>query len=233
MVVFALAPSFVAVCAAGALAGVAWINVVACVNVSAQLALPDWMRGRGLALYQMAVFGGMGLGSVAWGQVAQVVGIADALLAAAATAIVAMLLTWRWRLAHGSDLDFSPSVTPWPEPMIAAPVDHDRGPVLVTVEYCIDHGDAAAFLKAMGDLRGSRRRGGAYAWGIFEDAAAPGRYLEYFMVESWLEHLRQHERVTTDDRRLQDLAVAYHTGSSRPRVHHYLAPTPFAGDHQV
>lgn len=223
MLVFALVPSFVAVLAAAVLAGIAWINVVASVNVSAQLALPDWIRGRGLALYQMAVFGGMGVGSVIWGQVAQSIGTPQALMIAAGSIIVAMGLTWRWRLQTGKSLDFSPG-TPWPEPMIACPIAHDRGPVLVTVEYRIDPDDAVAFLVAMRDLRGSRRRSGAYAWGVFEDAAAAGCYLEYFMVESWLEHLRQHERITADDRRLQDAVIRYHTGSTRPRVHHYLAP---------
>ena len=149
---------------------------------------------------------------------------------AAGSAVAAMVLTWRWTLRAGSGLDLSPA-TPWPEPMIACSIAHDRGPVLVTVEYRIDPADAVPFLAAMYVLRGSRRRGGAYAWGIFEDAAAPGRYLEYFMVESWLEHLRQHERITADDRRLQDAALRYHTGGARPRVHHYLAPpTAVFGD---
>ena len=49
-----------------------------------------------------------------------------------------------------------------------------------------------------------RRRDGAYAWDIFEDTASPGRMVETFLVESWMEHLRQHERVTNADRVLQE-----------------------------
>jgi len=52
----------------------------------------------------------------------------------------------------------------------------------------------------------------------------PGRYLEYFMEESWLEHLRHHERVTESDRIAQELVHAHHLDEDRPRVSHFLAP---------
>src|SRR5258708_24892316 len=77
--------------------------------------------------------------------------------------------------------------------------DPDRGPVLVTVEYSIDPVDAAEFIAAMREMRRIRRRDGAVRWGLFEDAAKPGRYLESFLVQSWGEHLRQHERITVSD----------------------------------
>ena len=73
-------------------------------------------------------------------------------------------------------------------------------------------------------LRRARRRTGALAWGLFEDAADRGRYVEYFIVESWLDHLRQHERVTISDRRLQDAAHAFHVGTKPPVVSHLVAP---------
>lgn len=228
VVVFALAPSLTLVAAAGVLAGIAWISAVTSLNVSAQLAVPDWMRGRGMALYQMAIFGSMGIGSVVWGRLGEEVGTANAMLIAAAGALAALVLTWRWKLHAGRPLDLSPA-TPWPEPMVAQPIPHDRGPVLVTIEYVVSADDVPAFLVAMCDLKGSRRRGGGYAWGIFEDAAHPGQFIEYFIVESWLEHLRQHERVTADDRRLREAAERFHQGDGRPRVKHYLAPV-WGGD---
>lgn len=220
LVGFALAPSLPVVAAVGVLAGVAWILVVPSLNVSAQLSVPEWMRGRGLALFQMSMFGSMGGGSAVWGRLAEVVGTHHALLIAAAGALVAMAATWRWSLQR-ADVDLSPA-TPWPEPLVSAPVSHDRGPVLVTVEYRVDPADADAFLAAMEGLRGSRRRGGAYAWGVFEDAAAAGRYLECFVVESWLDHLRQHARVTAGDQALQDAVRRYHRGETRPPVVHWL-----------
>ena len=60
-------------------------------------------------------------------------------------------------------------------------------------------------------------------WGLFEDAARPGRFIESFMVESWAEHLRQHERSTMTDRRQEEKAVAFHRGDGLPAVTHWLA----------
>ena len=92
----------------------------------------------------------------------------------------------------------------WPAPVLSQEIEHDEGPVLVTVEYRVVAQHRAAFLHAIEHLAAERRRDGAYAWGIFDDTAQPGRYLETFLVESWLEHLRQHERVTNADRVLEE-----------------------------
>jgi hypothetical protein len=67
--------------------------------------------------------------------------------------------------------------------------------VLVTIEYRVATHNRTAFLNTLAPLGRERKRDGAYAWGVFEDLAQPGVYLETFMLESWLEHLRQHERV--------------------------------------
>src|SRR6516162_9891184 len=109
-------------------------------------------------------------------------------------------LTWRWKLQAGADVDYTPSMH-WPEPIMTHEVKRDRGPVLVTVEYRIDPRER--FLAAMDELGYERRRNGAYGWGVFEDSANEGRMVETFLVESWLEHLRQRERATRVDRALQ------------------------------
>ena len=71
--------------------------------------------------------------------------------------------------------------------------------------------------------QGIRRRDGAIRWGVFQDAATPGRHLESFLVDSWAEHLRQHERVTLADREIEDRVKRYHRGPEPPRVNHFLA----------
>jgi hypothetical protein len=110
----------------------------------------------------------------------------------------------------------------WPPPVITHEVEQDRGPVLVTVEYRVTSTDREAFLVALERLGHERRRDGAYAWGVFEDAAETGRFLETFLVESWVEHLRQHERVTNADRVLQDAVNRYHLEGA-PKVTHLVA----------
>lgn len=71
-------------------------------------------------------------------------------------------------------------------------------------------------------LREARLRDGALDWHLLGDVSSLTRHVEYFMVESWLEHLRQHERVTLADKELQDQVNSFHTGAEPPRVSHFL-----------
>ena len=188
--------------AASVIAGVCWIAVLSNLNVSAQLALPEWVRGRGLAVYVTVFSGALTLGSALWGQMARIGGVSMAHFLAAAGTLLAIPMTWRWKLQTGAEVDLTPSMH-WPTPVLSQHIENDAGPVLVTVEYRIKYGNREAFLRALNLLSHERGRDGAYAWGLFEDAAQPGRFLETFLVESWLEHLRQHKRVTNADRVLQ------------------------------
>jgi hypothetical protein len=206
---------------ASLIAGASWIAALATMSVSAQVALPDWVRGRGLALYTTVFFGCLALGSAAWGEIAGLVGLPDAHFLAAAGAVAAVALTWRWKLQTGAGIDLTPSMH-WPAPLTAQTIEHDRGPVLVTVEYHIRPQDREAFLDILAGLEHGRRRDGAYAWGVFEDAAEEGRILETFLVESWMEHLRQHERVTNADRLVQE-AVQQFNLAGPPKVTHFIA----------
>jgi MFS family permease len=224
MVLFGLARNSATALAASIIAGASWIAVISSVNVSAQVALPDWVRGRGLAIFVTAMFGALTLGSAMWGQVAVMVGLPAAHFLAAAGAFVAIPLTWRWKLQTGAAMDLTPSMH-WPAPILTHEVEQDRGPVLVTVEYRIDPRNREPFLAALKKLGRGRRRDGAYAWGVFEDAAEEGRIVETFLVESWLEHLRQHERVTNADRVFQDTINRFSIEGT-PKVTHLIAADP-------
>lgn len=184
------------------LAGVAWIAVLACLNVAAQTALPDWVRGRGLALYVTVFFGTMTLGSLVWGAVASRAGLPLAHFIAAAGSIAVLPLLHGWKLQCTADFDLTPSAH-WPSPVMAIEVPNDAGPVMVTVEYDVPLENRAAFTDAIYEFSRERKRDGAYAWDIFRDTANEERYIETFLVDSWVEHLRQHERVTKADRVLE------------------------------
>jgi hypothetical protein len=175
-------------------------------------------------MFVTVFFGALTVGSALWGQLAAMIGLPATHLAAAAGAIVAIPLTWRWKLQTGAGVDLTPSMH-WPAPIVAHEIEHDRGPVLVTVEYRIDPRDREPFLAALESLCYQRRRDGAYSWGIFEDAAEPGRMVETFLIDSWLEHLRQHERVTNADRALQDIVRRFQT-TGEPKVAHLIASEP-------
>jgi MFS family permease len=221
MVLFGIARDPATGLAASVLAGASWIAVLSSLNVSAQVALPEWVRGRGLSMFVTIFFGSLALGSAIWGQVAGMAGLPAAHFMAAVGALLAIPLTWRWKLQTGAGLDLTPSMH-WPAPIVTHEVEKDRGPVLVTIEYRINPPDREAFLAALETLGRQRRRDGAYAWGVFEDAAVEGRMVETFLVDSWLEHLRQHERVTNADRVMQDAVHRFNTAGS-PVVTHLIA----------
>jgi MFS family permease len=203
------------------IAGATWIAAVASLNVSAQVALPEWVRGRGLAMYVTVMFGALTLGSAIWGQLAVIAGVPAALLVAGAGAAIAIPLTWRWKLQTGANVDFSPSMH-WPDPVTTHAVEADRGPVLVTIEYRIDPKNRIPFLHAIGQNSRERRRDGAYDWGIFEDPADDGRFIETFLTDSWLEHLRLHRRVTKADRISEQAVRRFQIGDG-PKTTHLIS----------
>ena len=223
-VLFAFARDPVTVVVASICAGLSWIVAVSSLNISAQLALPEWVRGRGLALYATAMFGSLSLGGLIWGEVAALASVPTALLGAAAGAVLALFLTRHQRLQSGPGVDFTPAMH-WPAPLTLSPVEDDRGPVLVTVEYQIDPQDTAAFLRALYVYGRERRRDGASEWGVFEDPSRHGRFVEVFMSDSWMEHLRQHQRVTRTDRILEDAVRRFQIGGD-PKTTHLVAARP-------
>jgi MFS family permease len=223
-VLFAIAHDPVVAIAASLIAGASWIAAVASLNVSAQVALPEWVRGRGLAMYVTVMFGALTVGSALWGEIAAVAGLPAALIVAAIGASIAIPLTWRWKLQTGVNVDLSPSMH-WPDPVTTWAIEPDRGPVLVTVEYHIDPKRRDEFLRALAEYSGARRRDGAYDWGIFEDPAEAGRFIESFRTDSWLEHLRQHKRVTMADR-LQEQTVRKFQLGDGPKTTHLIGAQP-------
>ena len=202
--------------------GVAWISILSALQVAAQMTLPAWVRARGLAAFVMVFMGGMALGSILWGQVAARVGIPATLTIAALGMAGAIGLTWRFKLGRHEVLDFTPS-SHWPAPVLAELPEPDSGPVLVTIEYRVQPDKRAEFVAAMQSVREMRRRNGAYFWELFHDSADPSRFNECFMDESWVEHLRQHERVSVADREIQQRAKAFMVEGTATKSSHWLA----------
>src|SRR5258706_9930588 len=202
--------------------GMAWIAILSALQVSAQLTLPEWVRARGLAAFVVVFMGGMFLGSVLWGQLATAIGIPAALTSAAAGMLVAVGLTWRFKLGRHQVLDFTPSLA-WAPPVLAENPEPDSGPVMVTIEYRVEPVKRADFVAAMQDVREMRRRNGAYFWELWHNSADPAHFVETFMDESWIEHLRQHERVSVADREVQERAKQYLVAGYEVKSKHWLA----------
>jgi MFS family permease len=221
MLALSLATNVVEACAIMAVSGAAWTMTMSLLNVAAQLSVPGWVQGRALSCYQMVLQGAMAGGSALWGFAASALGVRESLLFAAATIVIGLSAMIRFRLAGDDELALEPA--PRAVPQLSGEINPDSGPVMVTVEYLIEPDRAVEFEHAMKPLRQIRLRDGAIFWGLFFDTAQPGRFLEYFLVESWVEHLRQHERAVLADLEVEQNARSFHIGTSSPVVAHLVS----------
>ncbi len=209
--------NFYVVCALMLLVGIASLSAMVSFSVSAQTAVPTWVRARALSVHLLVFQGCMTLGSLFWGAVAQSTSITVALTSAGVGLIVAVALTARYRLRCAEKLDLRSSLH-WDQPTNAFEPCPNDGPVLISLEYRIDPANAEEFTKAIQALSQIRRRDGAIRWGLYQDLSDPGRFLETQIVESWAEHKRQFERVTNSDRLIEERVRAFHIGEKPPKV---------------
>ena len=205
--------------------GGAWIAVLSSLNSGLQLALPNWVRARGLAYYLVVFQGAQAVAGVVWGAVADRSTATTALLAAAAVLAVGAVVGLRSPMPDTSRLDRSLSAH-WPAPQLTVAPDATDGPVLVTLTYRVADANAVPFAEAMHHVGRSRRRTGALRWELFRDGGDPTRFVESYLVGTWAEHVRQHEtRLTGADRRFEQDALRFADGE--PEVTH-LFPPPVA-----
>jgi MFS family permease len=182
--------------------GAAWITFLSLFNVQVLNQAPDWVRARVLAVSMLVFQGAVAAGSAAWGSAAAKIGIGHALLWAGAGTIATTALASFFPLPE-KGVDLSPW-NHWRMPAAEFEESEEVGPVLVTVEYQVDPDHADEFLRTIHEYGRVRRRDGASRWGICRDIEAPDRYLETFVVGSWAEHVRQHDRFTRADSQIED-----------------------------
>ncbi len=190
------------------IAGGAWIIVVTVMFMSMQVSLPEWVRGRGLAVFLTVYFGALTFGSAVWGGVASRFGIPSALYVSAICMFVGMVLSWGWKLQTSATADLTPALH-WNKPAFADQMRGQHGPILITVEYLIDLKDREPFLELMQEIGRERRRDGAFAWNVFEDPSKSGRVVETALLQSYLEFEYARARITKADQLMQEQALAF------------------------
>ena len=198
--------------------GVAWTIFMSVFNTLIQRLAPDWVRARVLAVYLFVFQGSMALGSVLWGVSAERATLEKALLASALGIAACLFLRLPFPLPEPSEtLD---AWNHWPKPTMFEEPEPDEGPVLVTIEYTIDLDKAEEFLEAIHKYQRIRRRDGATRWGVYDDSESAGVYIETFLVDSWAEHQRQHDRFTVADRPVEEQVFRYVL--SPVRIRHFI-----------
>jgi MFS family permease/quinol monooxygenase YgiN len=218
--ILAWVPYFSVWCVVFFLGGAAWLCCLATLNAIAQTAVPRWVEARALAIYLLMFFGGMAAGGVLWGILADHLGTSWALTASAASALAEFVVAFVYRLPSDERAGLDPS-RHWAEVTAAPGIEMEHGPVMVTVDYRIDPERRSDFLDAIQPLRQARLRDGAVAWELYQDATDPGLYVETFLDETWVAHLRHHERVTEADRIIEDRVKALL--QVQPLVRHLVA----------
>ena len=190
------------------ISGAASIVALTTFFVSAQVSLPQWVRGRGLAIFLTVFFGALTLGSAVWGEVATAKGVPFALYCAGVGTLIGLALTWAWKLQTSEAQDLTPSMS-WRAPSFANRVADDEGPILGIIEYLIDPSESSAFLAVMQDISLERKRDGAYAWHVFEDPNSQGKMVETFLIHSLLELRYREARVTKADEMIENRAAQF------------------------
>ena len=200
------------------LSGVALLATANTLGVAAQMALPNWVRARGMSIYQMSIMGSTAIGSALWGKLASLTSVQTSMAIAAISGITALLIVQRLNPDRDIEEDLSPSHAFTP-PAHSQP---EQGRVVVTIEYLIDPAKTEAFRELMQLSRRSRLRQGALHWQLLHSMSQPERFIEQITDESWTEHLRRFERVTADDVALRDRKLAFHKGKEPPVVHRFF-----------
>ncbi|HNS28675.1 MAG TPA: MFS transporter [Steroidobacteraceae bacterium] len=219
-----LATTILALVAAGA----AWVITLSTLNTSVQVSSPRWVVGRSVAIYQMVTFGGLAIGSWAWGEIAHTSGLRYSLIGAGC-GMLASIALGRWlRTPQAESLDLESLRVDIPATPPKVDIVPQSGPVVINVEYRVAAEDRLAFEAAMIELQRVRRRDGARGWTLLRNMDDPEVWIERFHSPTWVAHLRRRLRLTKADRDIEERVRRYHRGDGAPRVIRYLERPPTA-----
>lgn len=203
------------------MAGAAWLTDISSINSGVQTNIPAWVRARATAVNILINCASIGIGSFLWGLIASIAGTSISLLIAALILLLSSPLYLYFGLRWEEHIDVSQlQRKPRAEPK---DIKINQGPVLVTVEYRIDPGKQSDFLHAVHKLRRLRLRDGAIQWGIFRDITDTSRHIEFFLVKSWVDHLRLHARITVADMEIEEFVSSFHIAETAPFVNHFIS----------
>ncbi|MFZ1469288.1 MAG: MFS transporter [Paracoccaceae bacterium] len=202
-------------------AGACWVLALSLFNVTVQLSSPRWVVGRMLSFYQMATFGGMALGSWAWGAAAGAFGISGALQMSGIALLIGAIIGLRAAMPQFGAVDLDP-LDQFKEPSLRLDLRGRSGPIMVMIDYVIEPEDIPEFLSVMADRRRIRRRDGARQWVLLRDLEHADRWTESYHVSTWDDYLRHNMRRTKADAEVSSHLMTLHRGTWPPQVHRMI-----------
>ena len=214
---------FTILCVIMGIGGIAYITILSKFYTIGIKSAPKWIGARVLAVYLLILNGGLAVGSVIWGTMANTFGIQITLSVASLALGVSILAKKRYNTTLLDDLDFTPASDHWslPAELLIDPPQSDNQ-ALITIDYKIDPKLSDEFEQNVRELGRILKSEGMAYWELYQDTADIGHYIEIRIADTWTEHMRQHERVTKNVQAVEDKIRLLLKDGPKPIVAHYI-----------
>lgn len=230
IVIFAMGfiQEFIILCIVMALGGAAYITILSTFYTIGIKSAPKWIGARVLAIYLLVLNGGLVIGSVLWGTVANVFGIQITFLVASLALAATIIAKKRYSSSLLDDLDFTPVSDHWSLPPQSSvdPSQHENQ-ALITIEYKnIDPNLSNKFEHNIHELGRLLKSEGMAYWELFQDPADSSHYIEIRIADTWTDHMRQHEYVSKNIQVMENRIRALIKDCPQPIISHYIGKSP-------
>jgi MFS family permease len=225
IVIFAMGylRDFAILCIIMGIGGVAYITIISKFYTIGIKSAPKWIGARVLAVYLLILNGGLAVGSVIWGSMANTLGIPITLSVASLALGITILAKKRYNTTLLDDLDFTPSGDHWSlPPDLSIDLPQSDNQVLITIDYKIDPKLSYEFEQTARELGRILKSEGMAYWELFQDTTDIGHYIEIRIADTWTDHMRQHERVTKNVQIMEDKIRLLLKDGPKPIVSHYI-----------
>jgi len=214
---------FAILCIVLGLGGVAYITILSKFYTLGMKSAPKWIGARVLAVYLLILNGGLAVGSVTWGTIANTFGIPITLSVASLALGATIIARRRFTITLLDDLDFTPASDHWSlPPELSVDLPQNDSQALITIDYKIDPKLSDEFERSVLELGRILKSEGMAYWELFQDPADIGHYIEIRIADTWTDHMRQHERVTKNIQVMEDRIRVLIKDGPQPIISHYM-----------
>jgi predicted MFS family arabinose efflux permease len=214
---------FAILCIVLGLGGVAYITILSKFYTIGMKSAPKWIGARVLAVYLLILNGGLAVGSVIWGTIANTFGIPVTLSIASLALAATIIARKHYSITLLDDLDFTPASDHWSlPPELSVDLSQNDSQALITIDYKIDPKLSDKFEQSVRELGRILKSEGMAYWELFQDTADIGHYIEIRIADTWTDHMRQHERVTKNVQVMEDRIRELIKDGPQPIISHYI-----------